>query len=306
MRKDFVAYKLDNAALLKRTKQLMNNERKVQSLFLSHLGEVDRRKLYAVEGYSSLFEYCTQVLGLSESSALKRIQVARAARKFPQIYWMVEDSKASLTVLNRVAPHLQPSNAETLLNEVSGKSVREVDILLAKRFPKPESADKRKPLAEDKIHYTFVGDKEFDSMLERAKEILRHKYPRAKMGDVLKEALGTLLKATDPQKKYEQQKQTKSQVKHSAHATRHVPEHVKRVVWPRNNGSCSYVSPSGKRCGSRSFLEWDHKKAWAVGGSSLDPDNIRLLCRTHNQLAAEETFGRAFIHGKIIGVRLRS
>ena len=44
------------------------------------LGELDARRLYLGEGYSSLFTYCTQVMRLSEHAAYGRIEAARAAR----------------------------------------------------------------------------------------------------------------------------------------------------------------------------------------------------------------------------------
>jgi len=292
-------WRLNDEALLKRTVQLLMNERKVQSLFLAHLAEVDRRTLYAVEGYPSLYAYCVEVLGLSESSASKRIQVMRAARKFPQIFSLVEEGKASLTALNRVAPHLRNSNQDFLLGEICGKTVREVDTFLATLYPKPEPPDNTNPLSEDRTHYSLVGDKEFGEMLKRTKDLLRHKHPKGKMMEVLKETMAHFLTANDPDIKYRKAALAKKQVKAPSQDLGHVPEHVRQVVWPKYDGSCGYVSPSGKRCGSRSFLEFDHIKPWCLGGSSHDPDNIRLLCRTHNRLCADQTLGRGFMERKI-------
>jgi hypothetical protein len=53
----------------------------------------------------------------------------------------------------------------------------------------------------------------------------------------------------------------------------------------------SHADPSGKRCGSRYFLEIDHIQAVALDGGN-EPDNLRLLCRSHNTRAAVKTFGR--------------
>src|SRR5690606_40689089 len=58
---------------------LVTQERKRKADLLAYLNEVDRRKLYAKEGYSSLFRYLTEKHRYSESSALKRIQAARLA-----------------------------------------------------------------------------------------------------------------------------------------------------------------------------------------------------------------------------------
>jgi hypothetical protein len=56
-------------------------------------------------------------------------------------------------------------------------------------------------------------------------------------------------------------------------------------------GPSAFVSSEGKRCDAGDWLEYDHVIAFALGGSSTDPANIRLACRTHNAYAAELVFG---------------
>ena len=58
------------------------------------------------------------------------------------------------------------------------------------------------------------------------------------------------------------------------------------------------MSAEGERCASRDFLEIDHRHARALGGGG-EIDNLRVLCRPHNRLAAEMTFGRAHIERRI-------
>jgi hypothetical protein len=50
----------------------------------------------------------------------------------------------------------------------------------------------------------------------------------------------------------------------------------------------------GVRCGSQAWLEIDHHQPAGKGGSSK-PSNLRLLCRAHNGLAAEQAYGRDHI-----------
>jgi hypothetical protein len=73
---------------------------------------------------------------------------------------------------------------------------------------------------------------------------------------------------------------------------------TRRESSARDRGHCSYVSPDGQQCTARAFIEFDHRKAWARGGAS-DTPNVRLLCRAHNRLVAEEEFGKEFIARKI-------
>src|SRR5437667_3118570 len=53
---------------------------------LADLGEVDFRKLYVPASYSSMYLYCLYEHHMSEDMAYKRIQAARAARRFPAIF----------------------------------------------------------------------------------------------------------------------------------------------------------------------------------------------------------------------------
>jgi hypothetical protein len=52
------------------------------------------------------------------------------------------------------------------------------------------------------------------------------------------------------------------------------------------------------------FLEWDHIVPICRGGEST-LENIRLLCRAHNQRAADRTIGRAYMEGRRAQARER-
>ena len=80
--------------LLDSLKHLVARERKAQSLFLSHLIEVDKRKLYLSEGYSSLFSYVHEVLGFSEASTYKRIHEYKTNLKsaIPFLYFYSDEA----------------------------------------------------------------------------------------------------------------------------------------------------------------------------------------------------------------------
>jgi hypothetical protein len=88
---------------------------------------------------------------------------------------------------------------------------------------------------------------------------------------------------------------------------RHIPAAVVREVYLRDQGRCSFVSESGRRCDSRAFLELDHCLPYALGGAST-PENLRLRCRGHNpsgvtkrvnQRHVEAYFGREQIDAAI-------
>ncbi|MDD9988198.1 MAG: hypothetical protein OXQ31_18115 [Spirochaetaceae bacterium] len=57
---------------------------------------------------------------------------------------------------------------------------------------------------------------------------------------------------------------------------RAIPAAVKRQVWQRDGGRCSYLDrQTGRRCNSRHLIEIDHILPYALGGGA-DPMNLRL------------------------------
>jgi hypothetical protein len=65
---------------------------------------------------------------------------------------------------------------------------------------------------------------------------------------------------------------------------------VKRAVWARDEGKCQWRLDSGGICGSTLRLEIDHVPPLARGGAST-VEGCRLLCASHNQLAARQVYG---------------
>ena len=79
-----------------------------------------------------------------------------------------------------------------------------------------------------------------------------------------------------------------AQPPHRARRSRYIPAPVRRAVWRRDGGCCSYVDPhSGRRCGSRFLLELDHIVPFALGGSA-EPGNLRLHCSAHHRFRHRE------------------
>src|SRR5229473_3342814 len=59
-------------------------------------------------------------------------------------------------------------------------------------------------------------------------------------------------------------------------------------------GQCTFVDERGRRCPATGNLEFEHVDGFALTHLH-DEDRIRLMCRSHNQRAAEKTYGRAFM-----------
>jgi hypothetical protein len=129
---------LSDRDLLAEVERAVSCEREANARLIALLMEVDSRKLYAGQGYASLFTYCVQVLHLSEHAAYLRIEAARVARCFPVILDRLSDGSLHLTAVSLMGPHLTPPNHVELLNEARHKSKREVEQLIARLRPQPD------------------------------------------------------------------------------------------------------------------------------------------------------------------------
>ena len=73
---------------------------------------------------------------------------------------------------------------------------------------------------------------------------------------------------------------------------------VRREIFARDGERCTFSDSEGRRCNSRVKLEIDHEVPRGRGGSD-DASNLRVLCRAHNVLAAEQVYGREHIGQRI-------
>jgi hypothetical protein len=131
-------HSLSDDQLLHRLSELLSKSRRLESELIAHIGEVDARRLYARQGSSSMFSYCTEVLHLSEAEAYLRIGVARAARQYPVLLDMLADGRFHLSGIARLVPHLTGTNHKDLLQRAAYKSKRQIDELIAEIAPKPD------------------------------------------------------------------------------------------------------------------------------------------------------------------------
>ena len=131
---------LSDAVLLRDLAEVVRRDRVTTSVLLAHIAEVDTRKLHVPLGYPSMHAYCVGALGMSEESALRRIQAARAARRFPVLFVAVAEGRLHLTAVGLLAPHLTPENVDEFVAAATKRSKVEIETFLARRgAPKPET-----------------------------------------------------------------------------------------------------------------------------------------------------------------------
>ena len=274
--------RLTNEALVDALKKAVKAETNATADVVRHLAEFDRRGLYKDHGYPSLFAYCTQELRYSEDAACKRIAAARAGEAAPEVFERLESADVHLAAVVALAPHITAENAAELLEQASGKSKREVEFLAASLAPKPDPIDcvRTEALSGERVRIHFSASRELLEKIDRLRGLLGHKHPKGDYESVLREAVEHLLAALDPGR----EPSVRRAPKPAQPGRRNVPRHVRRAVWRRDAGRCTFRATDGHRCPATSRLQFDHIIPYADGGRSDSPENIRLLCSAHNQL----------------------
>ena len=125
---------LDDETLLSRLSTLIARDHASTAVLLAHIAEVDARRLYAARGFPSMFAYCVRELRLSEDSTGRRIQAARAARRFPRLFEEIAAGRIHLTAIGLLSPYLDAAPLDELIAAAAGKSKVELETWIADRF----------------------------------------------------------------------------------------------------------------------------------------------------------------------------
>jgi hypothetical protein len=131
--------RLSDAELVAAVSRCSRDENGATAQLVAHLAEFDVRRQHLAAGYSSLVVYSRVVLGLSVGGRDNRIEAARAARRFPVILGRLAEGTLNVTTVRMVAKRLTPENHLELLKAVARRSKSEVEEILARRFPEPDT-----------------------------------------------------------------------------------------------------------------------------------------------------------------------
>jgi 5-methylcytosine-specific restriction endonuclease McrA len=179
------------------------------------------------------------------------------------------------------------------------------------------------PSSLGRYRVQFTATAELKAKLELARDLAAHRNPGLDLAPVIESAIDLLIEkllkqrtgktsrskarpSTPPRTAADEATTEPRQASKPAQDSRQAPEAstrtshptparidraTRRMVVERDGLRCSYVDETGHRCEARAFLEYDHRTPAAMGGGSR-ATNIRILCRAHNQYAAELAYGR--------------
>jgi 5-methylcytosine-specific restriction endonuclease McrA len=328
---------LTDDALVSRVSTLCAQGHVLTARLIVLLIEVEERRLDLRAACTSMFDFCQRRLGMSEGAAFRRITAARLVKRFPALLERIERGELHLSMMVLLRPHLNEQNVEQLADAVAGKSQRQVEELLARLAPKPDvpsaivelkpkSNDTKptlfagedvseapnqvpgaprsriEPLSEARYKVELTAGAELKAKLERACDLMRHRNLSGDLAVVIDAAMELLLSKLEKERlgkvKTPRAPTPRRAAGDGTHRARAIPAGVRRAVFERDGEQCTFIAEAGERCPQRGHLELDHVEARALGGTNA-ASNLRVRCRPHNRLAAEDVFGKAHVAKRI-------
>jgi hypothetical protein len=197
------------------------------------------------------------------------------------------------SLANSVEPALTPRPAGPLAAPVAPAA--------AAVRPEARPAARLEPIAPQRhvLRVTVGGD--FVADLEAVRQALSHKLPGGGLEEVLHECLRVTLAQIERQKFGAGRKSSATE---PPPGSRYVPVAVRKEVWNRDGGCCTFVGSAGRPCNSRHQIQLHHLDPFAMGGRATAA-NLTLRCRVHNHHAAEQDYGADHIARKVASRRAR-
>lgn len=320
---------LSDDALLHGLGTLCMQSRQMLVGVLRHLVEIERRGLFARVSCSSMFVFCTTRLGMSEGEADRRIVAARLSVRFPWLLERIAKGEVHLSGLRILAQCQDDQDFEALVLEACGKSKLEMRMMVARRRPRPDAPctfvpvpavtapstldpsalpfagvalageeparAKMAPLSEGRLAMTLTIAAELREKLDRATALMSHRNPSRKTENVLDAALDLLLAKLEKERLGKADR-PRSSAPGPTKGT--ISRAMRRAVFERDGERCTWVDAEGRRCACTEMLEIDHVHPAALGGAA-ELGGLRVLCRVHNRLYAEQCFGKEHVAKQI-------
>jgi len=263
---------------------------RMETELIDVLQEIDDHKAFTYFGFTSLFQYAVGSLKLSESRTYELISIARKSKQVPELKEAISQGILNTSQARRIVSVITPKNQAEWITMSSSLPQREIEKKIVEVRPKEAVKDKMTYIRPTRVQLVCGISEELMKEIERIKDLVSQSSGKpARLEDALSAMASLYLQKQDPvvkakrvlKKKNElssRRVSLKSRNKRSA-----IPAMVRHEVAIRDNGQCTHLSPNGKRCEQKRWVDLHHKRAISEGGEHSS-GNIVTVCRSHHRL----------------------
>jgi hypothetical protein len=239
-------------------------------------------------------------------SAMKNLTKREAEKKLaclcpkPLVPARVRKLPRTVTPLPKAPESAEPATASMAPGCHPGLAFSQGNNQTPVQPPPKKNHDALEVLSATRYKVQFSAGEQLYDKLQRAKQLMSHSNPTGDLETIFGKALDLLVenlskKKIGPSGQASKEKDTPNAKRKS----RYIAKSLRRKVYQRDGGQCTFRGPNGKRCCEKRYLEFHHVKPFAMGGPH-ELCNITTMCKAHNQYLARQDFGQSFITEKIL------
>ncbi|RYZ86533.1 MAG: HNH endonuclease [Proteobacteria bacterium] len=291
-------------AIHDRAMMAASNLKRSEIEMLDALIDVESRQVYYQMEIKDLFQYCTEMLGLSRHASYNFITVMNKSKEVPALLEAIRDGSTTVSKARKICSVITGKNAKEWIGLTRECSSRIVERAVAMANPRAAIHESMKYVSADVLELKFAVSEEWSELLNDVKDLMSQKKQRAvSTEETLFLLMSEFKQKHDPVLKAERAKAKhvgrKAELAHAdtkstntiAHAaeptsavapdTRYIPAASRHKIALRDSGKCTFVDRHGKRCGSGRWIQKHHVHHFVDGGSH-EPENLETLCWAHH------------------------
>lgn len=310
---------LSEEELVSQLASLCLEGKRLTARVIEHLIAIEDRDIHVRSACDSMWAFCVTRMNMSEGETSRRLNAVKLVRQFPSLLGRIERGEIHLSALKLAARYLDDANADRIFDAMTRKTKTETREVLAHLFPRPDAptleldvtgalptsdgrgfldpatgkkvTSKIEPLSATGHLVQLTMTNEGYETYRRAKQLMSHRIPDGDPVKVIEAALKVLVEKLEKERMGKTSRPLKTR---RPSKPGHIANETKREVFDRDGFQCTYVDSQGRRCECRTRLELDHIVPRAHGGSD-EASNLRVRCRPHNRLWAEDVFGKEHV-----------
>jgi 5-methylcytosine-specific restriction endonuclease McrA len=280
-------------AIHKKALEVATQFKRAEADLIAILQEVETARVFEKLGFTSLFNYCVQALGLSESVAANFITVSRKAREIPVLQSAIRSGVLPVSKARKITPVLTLDNQDEWIEKARLLPTRKLEEEVAQVAPREAVPERLKFVSAERLELRVGISKSLQEKLDRVRDLESQRTARAaSLEDTLEALTEVYLETKDPMKRAERVMKRKSEApKNDADACvtvthagsrKPIPAIIRHRIQLRDGGQCAHVNERGERCENRRWLDVHHIRPKNLGGEN-SLENLTTLCSAHHR-----------------------
>ena len=156
-----------------------SNLKRSEIEMLDALIDVESRQVYYQMEIKDLFQYCTEMLGLSRHASYNFITVMNKSKEVPVLLEAIRDGSTTVSKARKICSVITEKNSKEWIGLTRECSSRIVERAVAMANPRAAVAESMRYVSADVLELKFAVSEEWSELLNDVKDLMSQKERRA-------------------------------------------------------------------------------------------------------------------------------